>query len=66
MLLKNFDLIIFDLDGVLIDSKRLWLYVHQKVLAEQGYHYSFKEIEPYLGQKTEKVISDLIPKKLHG
>lgn len=60
-MLKNFELIIFDLDGVLIDSKGMYLYIFQKVLAKEGYHYSYEQIEHYIGQKTGKVISDLIP-----
>jgi len=61
--IKKFDLVIFDLDGVLIDSKKAWLWMHKKALESQGYFYSFKKIESHLGQTAERVISNLIPKR---
>lgn len=66
MLLKEFDLIIFDLDGVLIDSKQMYLSLFQKVLAEQGFSYSEKELLPHFGPKTREVLLQLIPVKSKG
>jgi HAD superfamily hydrolase (TIGR01549 family) len=60
-MLKNIELLIFDFDGVLVDSKQSILYTFQRSLEKQGYHYSIEEIERYIGQKPEEVISDLIP-----
>lgn len=54
-------LLIFDFDGVIVSSKQMYLYAFKKTLARQGYDYSYEEIEPLLGQKTKKVISELIP-----
>jgi len=52
---------IFDFDGVLVASKQSILYTFQRSLEKQGYNYSIEEIERYIGQKPEEVISDLIP-----
>ncbi|MFX1519757.1 MAG: HAD family hydrolase [Promethearchaeota archaeon] len=54
-------MIIFDFDGVLVDTKQSILYTFQKSLERQGYTYSIEEIEQIIGQRPEKVISDLIP-----
>ena len=59
-MLKNIELIIFDFDGVLVDTKQSILYTFQKSLEKQGYNYSIEEIEQFIGQKPEEVISDLI------
>ena len=60
-MLENIELIIFDFDGVLVDTKQSILYVFQRSLEKQGYEYSIEEMEQSIGQKPEKVISDLIP-----
>jgi phosphoglycolate phosphatase-like HAD superfamily hydrolase len=44
----------------------MYLYAFRKALAQQGYDYSYEEIRPLLGQKTKKVISDLIPESDEG
>lgn len=59
-MLEDVGLIIFDFDGVLIESRRLYLYAFQKSLAKQGYRYSCKQIMPFLGPRVEVVISNLI------
>lgn len=60
-MLEKIELIIFDMDGVLVDSRQMYLHVLQKALTEQGYEYPYNRINSLLGQKTEKMISDLIP-----
>lgn len=62
-MLEGMDLIIFDLDGVLIDTKQLYLYALQQSFAKYGYNYSYGQIEPLLGKRATIVISELIPKK---
>jgi phosphoglycolate phosphatase-like HAD superfamily hydrolase len=55
-------LLIFDLDGVLINSKNMYRdYIFPLSLREVGYNCTPEEIEPYLGRKVEEVISNLIP-----
>lgn len=60
------DLMIFDFDGTLVDSKRRVLYSYKKALSEQGYHYRYNDIESKLGGKVQEVVSRLLPKKLYN
>lgn len=62
MELKDFKLIIFDLDGVLIDSKIMYLYVLKESIEKfTNRKCSYKEIEPLLGQSVLRVLCYLIP-----
>ena len=61
---KFFDLVIFDCDGVLVDSEVLAVEVDKRILAELGWHLSTDEIvEKFLGTSsasfTEKVEAHL-------
>ena len=50
---ENFDLVIFDCDGVLVDSEVLAVEVDKRILAELGWHLSTDEIvEKFLGTSS--------------
>jgi HAD superfamily hydrolase (TIGR01509 family) len=54
------DLVIFDCDGVLIDSEALSLPVEAAVLAEHGFAISVEEIrERYIGHSLASMFADL-------
>src|SRR5215208_4373673 len=59
-----FDAIIFDMDGVLIDSEPLHYDALHHVLAHDGYDYTRAENEQFLGTTTEATFSALISR--HG
>lgn len=50
----SFDLVIFDCDGVLVDSERLAIQVDQEVLAELGWILSIEEVvERFVGRSNQ-------------
>jgi len=56
----HFDLVIFDCDGVLIDSELLSVKADRECLAEDGIHLSAEEIlERYTGTSLAGMLSDL-------
>lgn len=55
-------LIIFDFDGVLIDSKQAYIYAYKKTFEYFGYNITYEEIEPKLGGTAEEEFSILVPK----
>jgi HAD superfamily hydrolase (TIGR01509 family) len=52
--------VIFDMDGVLIDSEPLHYAVLRGVLAEDGYSYSQTENEQFLGTTTEAMFATMV------
>ena len=54
--------IIFDFDGVLVDSEILVARAFSRYLIESGYDFSQKEFSKFAGRKTFEVISDLSEK----
>jgi len=50
---ENFDLIIFDCDGVLVDSEVLAVEVDKRILAEFGWHLTTEEVvEKFMGKSS--------------
>jgi HAD superfamily hydrolase (TIGR01509 family) len=56
----GFEAVVFDMDGVLLDSEPLHHIVLNNVLAEEGKHLSFEEYRPYIGTTLEYTWSDVI------
>ena len=54
--------IIFDFDGVLVDSEILVARAFSRYLIESGYDFNQKEFSKFAGRKTIEVISDLSDK----
>ena len=54
--------IIFDFDGVLVDSEILVARAFSRYLIESGYDFNQKEFSKFAGRKTFEVISDLSTK----
>ena len=54
--------IIFDFDGVLVDSEILVARAFSRYLIESGYDFNQKEFSKFAGRKTFEVISDLSEK----
>jgi HAD superfamily hydrolase (TIGR01509 family) len=52
--------VVFDMDGVLLDSEPLHHVVLNEVLATEGKHLSFDEYRPYIGTTLEYTWSDII------
>ena len=52
-------LIIFDQDGVIVNTKESYLLAFAKMLEHHGVQVSESEIEPYLGLPTERVVANL-------
>jgi HAD superfamily hydrolase (TIGR01509 family) len=57
---RSFDAVVFDMDGILIDSEPLHYDVLRRVLAEDGYLYSHAENEQFLGTTTEFMFSTMV------
>jgi len=62
-LASRFDAIIFDMDGVLIDSEPLHFEVLNEVLAEDGQVLSRAENEEFIGTTTEAMWQTLIARR---
>ena len=52
--------IIFDMDGVLIDSEPLHQLAEKKLLKEYGMDVDTNELLQYMGRSTEKLLNDFI------
>ena len=59
----RFDAIIFDMDGVLIDSEPLHFEVLNEVLATDGQTLSRAENEEFIGTTTEAMWQTLIARR---
>jgi HAD superfamily hydrolase (TIGR01509 family) len=62
--MRRFDAVIFDMDGVLIDSEPLHYEVLAKVLARDGFHLSREANEEFIGTTSEAMFATLIAR--HG
>jgi HAD superfamily hydrolase (TIGR01509 family) len=57
-----FEAVIFDLDGVLLDSELLYLAATNSVLAREGQYLSPEENAAYIGVRYYDMLLDIIPK----
>jgi HAD superfamily hydrolase (TIGR01509 family) len=57
-----FDAVIFDLDGVLLDSELLYLAATNSVLAREGQYLSPEANARYIGVRYHDMLLDIIPK----
>src|SRR3954447_17188304 len=57
-----FDAVIFDLDGVLLDSEPIYLDATNAVLAREGKYLSPEENARYIGNRFRDMLADIIPK----
>jgi len=55
--IKDFEAVIFDMDGVLIDSEPLWKIAMEKVFSELGCTLSKKDFQKTVGLRIDEVIS---------
>lgn len=58
--------IVFDFDGVLIDSKRMYVKLIKKALDENGLKVSFKEIDEKLIPSIKGTIEKVLPKHMEN
>jgi len=56
--------IVFDFDGVLVDSKRMYVELIKKALEENGLKVSFKEIDEKLIPSIKGTVEKVIPKHM--
>lgn len=57
---ENIDLVIFDCDGVLVDSEVLAVEVDKRVLAEFGWHLTTEEVvEKFMGKSAKAFTAEL-------
>lgn len=57
---RQFEAVVFDMDGVLLDSEPLHHVVLNEVLAAEGKSLNFDEYRPYIGTTLEYTWSDII------
>jgi HAD superfamily hydrolase (TIGR01509 family) len=57
-----FDAVIFDLDGVLLDSEPIYLAATNSVLAREGRYLSPEENARYIGTRFRDILDDIIPR----
>ncbi len=57
--LSELKLLIFDLDGVLIDSKDYWASILHDTLKKFGYEISYEDVKRRLGPRAEEVLVDI-------
>jgi HAD superfamily hydrolase (TIGR01509 family) len=57
-----FDAVIFDLDGVLLDSELIYLAASNEVFAREGRYLSPEENVRYIGTRYHDMLVDIIPK----
>lgn len=55
--IKNHDAVIFDMDGVLIDSEPLWKIAMEKVFSDLGCNLSKNDFQQTVGLRIDEVIS---------
>lgn len=55
--IKEFDAVIFDMDGVLIDSEPLWKIAMEEVFASVGCSLTRKDFQKTVGLRIDEVIS---------
>lgn len=55
--LTRFDAVIFDMDGVLIDSEPVWKIAMEEVFASVGCHLTRKDFEKTVGLRLDEVIA---------
>lgn len=59
MVIGEIKLLIFDLDGVLIDSREYWANVVYDTLQKFGYNISYENVEKSLGPKMKELLVQL-------
>jgi HAD superfamily hydrolase (TIGR01509 family) len=57
-----FDAVIFDLDGVLLDSEPIYLAATNSVLAREGKYISPEENSRFIGVRFRDMLADVIPR----
>src|SRR3954451_1785107 len=57
----TFDAVIFDLDGVLLDSEPIYLAATNSVLAAEGKYISPEQNARYIGVRFRDMLADIIP-----
>lgn len=57
-----FDAVIFDLDGVLLDSEPIYLAATNTILAREGKHLTTEENARYIGVRFRDMLADIIPR----
>ena len=57
LFIKDYEAVIFDMDGVLIDSEPLWKIAMEKVFSELGCALSKKDFQKTVGLRIDEVIS---------
>lgn len=55
--IKDFDTVIFDMDGVLIDSEPLWKIAMEETFTEIGFNLQRKDFEKTVGLRIDEVIA---------
>jgi HAD superfamily hydrolase (TIGR01509 family) len=60
MVAPRFDAVIFDMDGVLIDSEPIYLRATNAVLAREGKYLSPEENSRYIGWRVTEFLDDII------
>jgi HAD superfamily hydrolase (TIGR01509 family) len=60
--MRRFEAVIFDMDGVLIDSEPLHFAVLHDLLAAEGHAYTRADNEEFIGTTTEALFVTLIPR----
>ena len=55
--IKDFDAVIFDMDGVLIDSEPLWKIAMEKVFSDLGCQLSKNDFQKTVGLRIDEVIT---------
>lgn len=53
------DAVIFDMDGLLVDSELLWDQATSEIFTEVGIHYSEEYFQETMGMRVDLVIADL-------
>lgn len=53
--MKNIELVIFDMDGLMFDTERISCRVWSEVLAKHGYHYNFEIFSEMIGSNLERI-----------
>ena len=55
--IKDFEAVIFDMDGVLIDSEPLWKIAMEKVFSDLGCRLSKNDFQKTVGLRIDEVIA---------